>query len=202
MVKVTLEFQNVEETIVALGKLGGIVAAPAEKAPRKGRNDAGKPRGEYKPRAQDGAPATATATNAETKGSTTPASNGLTGVTESGSAKSAGPSTVPAAAGPAASAAATADAAQVGSTTAGAPSNPADVVKAEIQAQQKTQGTGFEPTIGEKDAEVQAAVQAIYGKVGIDPVKKLLADFGIGLLRNLPKSKKADFLAAAGKLVA
>jgi hypothetical protein len=202
MVKVTLEFQNVEETIVALGKLGGIVAAPAEKAPRKGRNDKGQPREPYKPRVQDGAPATATATNAETKGSTTPASNGLTGVTESGSAKSAGPSTVPAAAGPAASAAATADAAQVGSTTAGAPSNPADVVKAEIRQQQAAQGTGFEPTVGEKDADVQKATEAVYGKFGIDRVKTLLADFGIARLRDLPKSKKADFLAAAQKIVA
>jgi hypothetical protein len=77
------------------------------------------------------------------------------------------------------------------------------VVKAEIKQQQAAQGTGFpEPTVGEKDAEVAAAVNAIYGKVGIDPVKKLLADFGIGLLRNLPKSKKADFLAAAQKIVA
>lgn len=50
-VKITLEYTNVEEAIAALGKLAGIAPASAtqpavvEKAPRKGRSDAGQPRG-------------------------------------------------------------------------------------------------------------------------------------------------------------
>jgi hypothetical protein len=191
MVKVTLEFEGVEQAIVALGKLGGIVAAPAEKAPRKGRNDKGQPREPYKPRAQDGAaakPSVEAGTKSIDMVGSGDGQGTQQGVTESGSATSAGPSTVPVIATVAPAAA--------------APS-PSDVVKAEIKQQQTAQGTGFpEPTIGEKDAEAQAAIEAVYGKFGIDKVRVLLADFGIDKARNLPKSKKADFLAAAKALVA
>lgn len=50
MVKITLEFPTVDHAIAALGKLAGVqtaAAAPAAAAPapRKGRSDAGKPRG-------------------------------------------------------------------------------------------------------------------------------------------------------------
>jgi hypothetical protein len=58
-VVVTLEFDSVEASIAALGKVAGLVAAPAaapksdapaaEKPPRKGRADAGVPRGPHKP---------------------------------------------------------------------------------------------------------------------------------------------------------
>jgi hypothetical protein len=176
MIKVTFEFDSVDAAIVGLGKLVG--APVAAKQPRKGRDDKGQPRGTYKPRAiEPAAPDTVV---------------------------SAGQTPTAAVVAPTpGQAVAAAHKAEVAEQPAPAVASPSDVVKAEIQAQQKTQGTGFpEPTIGEKDVEVAAAVNAIYGKVGIDPVKKLLADFGIGLLRNLPKSKKADFLAAAQKIVA
>jgi hypothetical protein len=195
MVKVTLEFQNVEETIVALGKLGGIVAAPAEKAPRKGRNDKGQPREPYKPRATNDV-----STKADSKGT----SGDSAGESRPTAATDAGNGGTPPAPTSTTAAAPSADPHPGAAfTTASASPSPSDVVKAEIQAQQKTQGTGFpEPTAGEKDADVQKATEAVYGKFGIDRVKTLLADFGIARLRDLPKSKKADFLAAAQKIVA
>jgi hypothetical protein len=194
MVKITLEFEGVEQAIVALGKLGGIPAAAGEKPARKGRDDKGQPRGQYKPRAQDGTAAGQSATI-----SPKIASDGVTGVTDpsSGALVPASKSTVPdVPTGGTPTATVTAPAAVPSS-------NPADVVKAEIKQQQKTQGTGFpEPTVGEKDADVQKATEAVFGKFGIDRVKTLLADFGISRLRDLPKSKKADFLAATQKIVA
>jgi hypothetical protein len=182
MVKITLEFEGVEQAIVALGKLGGIPAAAGEKPARKGRDDKGQPRGQYKPRAQDG-----------TAGAGAPASTAPAAAT----AASVGAETKAGDPVPSASTSA--------SQSAAAPvvPSPSDVVKAEIKAQQVAQGTGFpEPTVGEKDAEVQAAIEAVYGKLEIGAVKTLFAQFGIDRARNLPKSKKADFLAAAKALVA
>src|SRR4051812_45052519 len=71
-VKITLEFDNAEAAIVALGKIAAIPAAApqpaAEKPPRKGRSDAGQPRGPHKDAAgaSAGANATATAGNSTT----------------------------------------------------------------------------------------------------------------------------------------
>jgi hypothetical protein len=196
MVKITLEFEGVEQAIVALGKLGGIVAAPADKAPRKGRNDKGQTREPYKPRVQDDASTKAIAkgTSGDQAGESRPAA--ITDASNGGTPPASTSTTAEAPSAP------VHETAKVFTTASASPS-PSDVVKAEIQAQQKTQGTGFpEPTIGEKDVEVQAAINAIYEKVGIDPVKTLLAGFGVDKARNLPKSKKAEFLAAAQKIVA
>jgi hypothetical protein len=193
MVKVTLEFEGVEQAIVALGKLGGIVAAPAEKAPRKGRNDKGQPREPYKPRATNDV-----STKADSKGT----SGDSAGESRPTAATDAGNDGTPPAPTSTTAAAPSADP-HPGAAFTTASASPSDVVKAEIKAQQTAQGTGFpEPTIGEKDAEAQAAIEAVYGKFGIDKVRVLLADFGIDKARNLPKSKKADFLAAAKALVA
>jgi hypothetical protein len=61
-IKVTLEYNSIDEAIVALGKLIGTPLAPVKE--RKGRADAGQKRGEYKPRTGGAAAVGATASPA------------------------------------------------------------------------------------------------------------------------------------------
>jgi hypothetical protein len=180
-VKVTLEYNSVDEAIVALGKLIGTPLAPAKE--RKGRADAGQKRGEYKPRETKGAPASATGIPPEEKpqGAIAATGNSASGVTESRSGDPAASSTVPQAPGPAPSAAATAAGAQVGSTTAGAP--PLE-------------------TIGDKDADAQTAIAKIYSLKGIAAVQGLLKNFGVNRVRDVPKAKRDEFLKAAAEAAA
>lgn len=53
------------------------------------------------------------------------------------------------------------------------------------------------PTVGDKDAEVQAAVQNLFDAKGINAVRSLLNSFGVNRARDLSVAWKAKFLAAA-----
>jgi len=172
-VKITLEFDGVDKAIVALGRLVGTATsavaagtgAQAILAVRRGRSDKGQVRGEYKPRQTEGAGAV----------------QHKAGVTESGSVKSAGPSTVPVAAGPV------------------APSpTPANAIQAEIQAQQKA----HEPKPALTEAQVQDALEKILSTKGLQAGRDILARFGVATLRVLPVEKRREFIEDAQRVVA
>lgn len=94
--KVTIEFDSVDQAIVALGAVAKPIAvapAPAvEKAPRKPRSDAGQARGPQQPNAAgaSGAPSGVAVAGNSTTGTTDPSS------TAAGSAAGASTSTTPA----------------------------------------------------------------------------------------------------------
>jgi hypothetical protein len=171
-IKVTLEYNSVDEAIVALGKLIGAPVAPVKE--RKGRADAGQKRGEYKPRETKGAPASATPSQGDTGGNT---QTGVSDPAKAGEAATPQSTVLDAPKGPAPQAPATA-------TTAGAPpSTPAE-------------------TIGDKDGDAQAAIAKVYAEKSMDAVRVLLADFGVNRVRDVPKAKRDDFLKAAAQAAA
>jgi hypothetical protein len=178
MLKVTMEFYTPEEAIVALSKLIGLdkvkITNPLDPKPtRKGRADAGKPRGPYKtgdgpqtaapvvpgPETQSPAPAThSAATPAEPAG------------------------TIPAQA-PAADPLADA----------------AEATKAALLKTQALNPTGFEKI---EYTQVSDALEKVINAKGVPAARALLTKFKIGRLAVLPKEEFRAFLEAAQKVIA
>jgi hypothetical protein len=166
MVKITLEFESVDAAIVGLGKLVG--APVAAKPPRKGRDDKGQPRGAYKPRATEGAPASATpATQGENTG------NSASGVPDPAKAVAVATpeSTVPQSAPGDAASAIPATAGTANSTTAGAPTRT------------------FQ--------EIEAAFKVFFNAKGVQPARELFAKFKIARITELQPEQYAEFINAA-----
>jgi hypothetical protein len=201
-VKISLEFANEDEAIVALAavrqiksKSGATASAPAGSTgttdattpasttpvpvpparPRKPRNDAGKPRGPYKD-----ANAVVEAGTVATVGSGT--AGAQVGVTESGSAASAasaGPSTVP-------------PVAPATQTAAPAP----------VEAD-KAQPPGVTPAAAVPSVEdVQKAAEKIFHAKGLDVTRALVLKVG-GVERNkdIPADKRAEFISRVDGVV-
>lgn len=189
-IKITIEFKSVDEAIVALGKMVAAPGAPATAAnaapvaaasPRRGRSDKGQKRGEYKPRQQEGVPASAIPEEGKTTG------NSASRVTESRSGDPAASSTVLQAPGNAVSAPATAEAA-------------APTAKSAAVLDAGTP-TSSKATIGDKDEECQKVLGEIVEKRKLEAALALLSRYGVQKLRDIPKDMRDEFLQHA-KLVA
>lgn len=188
MVKITLEYPSIDAAIVAMAKLTKAdgVTINAEGKPRKGRTDAGKPRGPYRKGAGEGSLPDAN-TGQAPAGSIAPAPS------------PAAPSSQPAAPETESPASAGKDHKPVaaGSTTASATApdegdkpQPAGVVPA-----------AEAPTPSAKDAEkaLETLFETPAPKGGLEAARKVLGAFGVAKLRDLPADKRADFIAAVAK---
>lgn len=170
-VKITMEFDNAEQAIVALGKITGIAtAAPKE---RKGRNDAGKPRGQRAtPQPEP-----------EAKGAGVGAPAGS-------AASTAAPSATPA---PAASsqpnAAGGTDPGKVGEKPAN-PTSTTEKPAAPIPTQEAT------------ETALSKLFDAAPPLGGIEAARDVMSRFGVKRLRDLPEDKRAEFIALADKVLA
>lgn len=176
MVKITLEFKDAAEAIVALSKIDGSIAAAVNKAERQGRSDKGKPRGPYK---KDETAAGAKADNgpvaesdAGSKGSApeNAASAVVSPVTIEGTAKRVDEPAAPAAIAPTAGT----DKADIAATRAAVPT--------------------------QEDA--QKALEAVFSKCGMAQAQALLKDHGANRVRELAPEKRAFFINAANKVLA
>lgn len=195
MIRVTLEFATVEETILALGKMSALgkarraASAPAPQLPgagadetaappsaavppappagRKPRSDAGRPRGSYKKGAGEGN-ADANTANPAPSAPPSPAAP----ATES-PAPAVGKDHEPVAAGQDAVAPDASDA----SAESPAPAAPAATAPSA--------------------AEAQAALEALFNKKGIEAARKTLGAFGVQRLKDLKEADRAAFIAQA-----
>lgn len=177
-VKVTLEFANAEQAIVALGKLAGVTPVvavapvapapqPAEKPARKPRADAGQPRGPYKDKS--------TEQNA------------------AGGAAGEQPSTAPATAQPSAP---QPPVASEPAASAGTPAvNPAPTAVSTTPAPAAAAPV---PTL----ADVQKAVEQLFTAKGYDDCSGLLARFGVKRGQDLPEDMRANFIGRAQRVAA
>lgn len=210
MVKVTLEFSTVDETIVALGKLVGtplkVASGPARgsvaQAPgvpttsfvapkpnkaRRGRSDKGQQRGPYKTDAatmSGGAAGHPVDTgNDELKLS----SVGVLGVTDTGKAAveaanliSTVPSPVPVAPEPIKTAAPDVP------TTSGL-IQPAETPAAAVPVY--------------KQADIQAAVQKIFAEKGLDTALRLMQQFGATSYSKIKPEQYVEFMTKVGEVL-
>lgn len=181
-VKITLEYANVEEAIAALGKLAGIapavVATPVKE--RKGRSDAGKPRGSHKD-------ANVAVEAGTTKAVGSGAAGAQAGVTDSSKAPEQGAnstSTVP----PAAPASPQKTAAPV----------PAAAQVQEAPRQEQQAPAAAAPT----PEDVQAAVEALFNAKGFDDCAMVLSRFGVKRGKDLLPEHRAEFIAKAKAVAA
>lgn len=170
-VKISIEFENAEAAIVALGKLTGIATA-APKAERKGRSDKGQargPRGGAEPKAEGGA-AGAPAGNLAGSAPAAPPAAAPSEASKQSTAPQGDPKveTQPQADDPAA--------------PGGAPSAPATT-----------------PAPSEQDA--QAALEKLFNAAppigGIESARDVMARFGVKRLRDLPANQRGEFIALA-----
>lgn len=183
-VKVELVFNTVEEAIAALGKVAGIAPAsiasvtpPAvEKTPRKGRSDAGQPRG---PNARTAGEQNAAGASAGANATAT-AGNSTTGTTDPSKAPEQGAnstSTTPAA------------------PTAAAPQAPAAVTTAPAAPIPA-------PAAPIDDATIQAGVEKLFNAKGFDDTALVLSRFGVQRGKDLLPVQRAEFLAKVDAVLA
>lgn len=219
MIRVTLEFATVEETILALGKMSALGKArraanasapqlpgagadetaappsaavpPAPPAGRKPRSDAGRPRGSYKKGAGDGKADANTANPAPSAPLSTAAPE-----TES-PAHAVGKDHAPVAAGPNANAVVEAGTSSaVGSGTAAGAAEVAGPGKAAEEAA-NPESTRSAAPVAPSAAEAQAALEALFNKKGIEAARKTLGAFGVQRLKDLKEADRAAFIKAA-----
>lgn len=174
-VKISIEFENAEAAIVALGKLTGIATA-APKAERKGRSDKGQargPRGGAEPKAEGGA-AGAPAGNPTGSAPVAPPAAAPSEASRQSTAPQGDPKveTQPQAVAPAA--------------PGGAPSAPAASVPSEQDAQ----------------AALEKLFNAAPPIGGIESARDVMARFGVKRLRDLPANQRGEFIALAEKVLA
>jgi hypothetical protein len=188
-VKITLEFDTVEESIVALGKLvgikargvklasqdstaaagealtvsalGGGAAAEPVKSPRKPRADRGQPREPYGPRNPEANAGAASA-----------------------------PAGTPAPATPATVSAASAAAPQAVAPVAASVPQTAAPAQASTPAPEKTAPAAAVPT----QEDVQKAVEKLFNAKGYDVTHDLLSRFGVKRGKDLAETQRADFI--------
>ena len=171
MIRVTFEYESVEQAIMALGKLAGIAkvrraaeaplrdVAPDAPEPaaqgsvvaavlpaRRGRSDKGKPRGPYKDNAA-AVPAPAEGDKPQPSG-VVPEAAPETKAPEPARAPSVEQTPAPGAAVPSAE-------------------------------------------------EAQKALEAVFAKQGLEGARAVMAEFGVSRLRELPEAKRAAFILAA-----
>ena len=171
-VKITIEYETVEQAILALGKMSGLgkarraaSALPVAAAPAPAEPDKGEPSGEVpvaaaprsrKPRADKG----------QARGAYAPRQQEAAALVEP-------------------------------ATTAGAPpAEPKGAPSAEV------------PVVAASSApvptaeEAQKALEAVFEKKGIDVARRVMSEFGVSRLRDLPEAKRAEFIELAKKEVA
>jgi len=173
-VRVTLEFEKIDEAIVALGKLVGgqpskaadsaapikPVAGPSATKPRKPRNDAGKPRGPYTVNAEAVVqPPTGEATAQAGIASSAPASGA--GVTDAGK-------------------------------TADKAVTPMSTVPVEVPA----------AASAPKTADAQAAIAKLFDAQGLQGAMFVLSRYGVKAVRELKPEQYAPFIADVEKALA
>jgi hypothetical protein len=196
MLKVTFEFKTPEEAITAIAKIAGLgAAAPAPRLevrkqptdiegesrrepdavqPKRGqRADKGKKRGPYKDREQSNAGTTAT--------------EATTGVQETlvapGAAASAPETAAPQPSTAASSAAPSQEGVGQGGSAVAVVLDPALL-------------TGTATTIA-SEADVQKALEKVFGAKGLPAAQAVLSKFGVSRGRDLAPEKRAEFIQAA-----
>lgn len=195
MVKVTLEFENVDAAIVGLGKLVG--APVATKPPRKGRADKGQQREPYGPRTGQQADSPVEGRTGNSVG--TPGAQGTKGaVTDSAKAERAAtlPSTV--------ASVVPAPAAKNGAAGAGAPASTATdpVAGAKSGDPATSTSTPAAPSAAASAApptleQAQAAFKKFFETQGVTKARELFVKFGIqSRVPELKPEQYADFIAA------
>lgn len=210
MIRVTLEFATVEETILALGKMSALGKArraanapaplpgagvdepaappsaavpPAPPAGRKPRSDAGRPRGSYKKGAGDGKADANTAAPAPSA-PPSPAAPEM-----ESPASSVGKDHEPVAAGQNANAAG--DRAAAGAAEVAGPGKEAEEAA-------NPESTRSAAPVAPSAAEAQAALEALFNAKGIEAARKTLGAFGVQRLKDLKEADRAAFIAAVG----
>jgi len=195
MIRVTLEFATVEETILALGKMSALGKArraanasapqlpgagadetaappsaavpPAPPAGRKPRSDAGRPRGSYKKGAGEG--------NADAN-TAAPA-----------------PSALPSPAAPAMESPAPSVGKDHEPVAAGQDAVAPDASDASAESPAPAAPAATAPSA----AEAQAALEALFNEKGIEAARKTLGAFGVQRLKDLKEADRAAFIVAA-----
>ena len=196
-VKITIEYETVEQAILALGKMSGLgkarraaSAPPVAAAPAPAEPDKGEPSGEVpvaaaprsrKPRADKGQARGAYAPRQQEAGA--------------GDAAIAAPAVSDKVSEAGVSAAATPAAAPASSTALQEPASR-EVERAAGPA--SVAGAGAVPSA----EEAQKALEAVFEKKGIDVARRVMSEFGVSRLRDLPEAKRAEFIKAAQAEVA
>jgi hypothetical protein len=206
MLKVTFEFKTPEEAITAIAKIAGLGAAapaprlevrkqptdiegesrrepdvqpqPGGKKDRKPRADKGRERGAYKPR-ENANPAVEAGREGGMAGAGHDAGAGVPDARKADTAAT-GTSTPPA------SASAPETAAPTPATVAGGTSTAVS-----------ESGTGSSGAAAPTEADVQKALEKVFGAKGLPAAQAVLAKFGVSRGRDLAPEKRAEFINAA-----
>lgn len=195
MVKITLEYPSIDAAIVAMAKLtkaDGVTIVDGKA--RKGRADAGKPRGQYnKKGAGEGA-----ATDANTGAAPSPAAP--TETTEPAAASSVSSVANQGAIPEGTSAADNSATKQPAAPERESPPAPGKDHEPVAASSVPPEATAYvAPTAKDAEAALEALFQAAPPKGGLEAARAVLAKFGVAKLRDLPASQRAHFIKAVAK---
>ena len=196
-VKITIEYETVEQAILALGKMSGLgkarraASAPVTAATTVGAQGAASPAPEVGnepavPAAPTARPRKPRADKGQARGAYAPRQQEAQASAPQGAA-----SISSGADNPAVDAQASTGSALPGTSTAAVAGAPAASTPAPA-------GAAPVPSA----AEAQAALEAVFEKKGLDVARRVMSEFGVSRLRDLPEAKRAEFITLAKKEVA